>query len=231
MNNGKNGKVNTIELIATKGCNIYLLRHEGVWLVDAGTPGVLKVLKKIAGSGRLKTLENLKIDGIILTHAHFDHMGGAYELQEYFGCPVYAHELDIPYVTGEQELSFGGVFGKAAKLLELFSRSKVPEDVRDISETPLDILHFPGHTPGSIGIAVGETLVCGDLVRKGRRGLILGKEVPKLSPPAFCSDFAAYLDSVKKAAEMEFDLLLPGHGGRITKGEFLDVVLRIPELH
>ena len=228
MNNGcaDNETGNTIELIATKGCNIYLLKHEGNWLIDAGTPGVLKKL-----AGRFKTLEDLKIDGIILTHAHFDHMGGAYELQEHFGCPVYAHELEIPYVTGEQELSFGGVFGKAAKLLEFFSRSKLPEDVRDISETPLDILHFPGHTPGSIGIAVGETLVCGDLVRKGRRGLILGKEVPKLSPPAFCSDFAAYLDSVKKAAEMEFDLLLPGHGGRITKGEFLDVVLRIPELH
>ncbi len=214
---------NVVELLTTKGCNIYLLKYDGEWLVDAGTPGVLKKLANLKGLKR--------VDGIILTHSHFDHMGGAYELQKHFGCPVYVHELDMPYVTGEAKLSFGGVLGRAAKLLELFSRSKVPEDVRGVSETPLEVLHFPGHTPGSIGIAVGRVLVCGDLVRKGRKHLIFGGEVPKLSPPAFCNDFAAYLDSVKKVAEMEFDLLLPGHGGRITKGEFLDVVSRIPELH
>ena len=213
-----------IELIATKGCNIYLLRHEGVWLVDAGTPGVLK---KLAGLGRLKTLENLKIDGIILTHAHFDHMGGAYELQKHFGCPVYVHELDMPYVTGEERLFFSGVLGRAARLLEFFSRSRFPEDVRDVSETPLEILHFPGHTPGSMGIALGKVIICGDLVRKGKKGFILGEEVPKLSPPAFCSDYATYLNSVKKAAEMNFDLLLPGHGGKVTREEFLNVVSRV----
>lgn len=212
-----------IELIATKGCNIYLLRHGGNWLIDAGTPGVLKKL-----AGRFKTLENLKIDGIILTHAHFDHIGGAYEIQRRFDCPVYVHKLDMPYVTGEEELSFSGVLGRAAKLLELFSRLKVPEDVRDVSKTPLEVVHFPGHTPGSIGIVLGRMLVCGDLVRKGRRGLIFGDKVPKLSPPTFCSDYSGYLNSVKKAAEMELDLLLPGHGEGISKSEFLDVVSKIP---
>ena len=215
----------TIKLLTTKGCNIYLLRHEGNWIIDAGTPGILK---KLVGS---ESLKDLKIDGIILTHAHFDHIGGAYELQKHFGCPVYVHRLDLPYVTGERELSFGGVLGRAAKLLESFSRSKVPEDVRDIIETPLEVLHFPGHTPGSIGVAVGKYLICGDLVRKGRKHFILGDEIPKPSPPAFCSDYAAYLRSLRKAADMEFEQLFPGHGGEISRSEFLDVVSRIPELH
>jgi glyoxylase-like metal-dependent hydrolase (beta-lactamase superfamily II) len=211
-----------IELVTTKGCNVYLLRYEGEWLIDAGTPGILKKL------ANLKSLR--RIDGIILTHAHFDHMGGAYELQKHFDCPVYVHKLDMPYVTGEYELSFDGVLGKAAKLLEFFSRSKLPEEVRDVSETPLEVLHFPGHTPGSIGIIVERKLVCGDLVRKGKKHLFFGDEVPKLSPPTFCSNYHTYLDSLKKIAKMDFDLLFPGHGGEVSKDEFLDVVSKIPKI-
>src|ERR1700712_3617379 len=66
-------------------------------LIDAGVPGTKSVIKKAAA-------ERFGVDArpaaIILTHGHFDQVGALEDLADEWSCPVYAHTLELPYLTG-----------------------------------------------------------------------------------------------------------------------------------
>jgi glyoxylase-like metal-dependent hydrolase (beta-lactamase superfamily II) len=68
-------------------------------LVDAGTP---KSAQKIISVAKERFGEQTKPSAIILTHAHFDHIGAIFELIEEWDVPVYAHPLELPYLTGKK---------------------------------------------------------------------------------------------------------------------------------
>ena len=69
------------------------------------------------------------------------------------------------------------------------------------------VIHTPGHTEGSICLyKPGETLFAGDAIRTDKRGNL------KLSPSAMTLNVHEALESVRKIAGLEFDILLPGHG-------------------
>ena len=42
-------------------------------------------------------------EAIVLTHGHFDHAGSALQLAEYWDVPIYAHRLEMPYLTGKAD--------------------------------------------------------------------------------------------------------------------------------
>ncbi len=218
-------KVNQLK---SKGCNVYLLEKDGEsFLIDTGTPSSRKMLEsQIKAKIDTKTL-----NGIIITHAHFDHIGSAAFLQRKFDCEIYVHERDIPYLKGVKKLRFSGVFGKLTSLVERFLRVEYPEKVKPVDEVfevfsttevegandrDLAVIHTPGHTPGSICIKAEDRLFCGDLFRGGRK---VG-----LSPKAFCSDYSTYLNSINSISKLDFILALPGHGDAILKKE-IDVLI------
>jgi len=202
--------------LRSKGCNVYLLEKSGEsFLIDTGTPASGKLIESQIESS---------INGIIITHAHFDHIGSAAFLQKKFDCEIYAHEEDIPYLKGVKKLKFSGFLGKLASIAERFFRIEYPEEVKpvdeivevfsilkieDANDTDFAVIHTPGHTPGSMCIKAEDKLLCGDLFRGGRK--------VALSPKAFCSDYSTYLNSVKSVARLDFALALPGHGNPILK--------------
>ena len=67
-------------------------------LVDAGMPGSAE--KIIAAVGRFG--ENSRPKAIVLTHGHSDHVGAVIELVKHWNVPVFAHELEFPYLTGQE---------------------------------------------------------------------------------------------------------------------------------
>ena len=195
--------------LKSKGCNVYLLKGDGNYLIDTGTPNAAKLILS-----QIKQF-NLKLDGILITHAHFDHVGSAGSLQKVLECPIYVHKKDIPYVLGEKRYKYSGLLGKVASLVENFSNVEKAREVRDVSNSTFSdfsIVHTPGHTPGSICILYKNCLICGDLFRYGKKYHIFGDWEIKLSPKSFCSNYTEYLNSVREILKFDFDAILPGHG-------------------
>src|SRR5205085_8885728 len=80
--------------------NVYFIgRAGGKWiLVDAGLPGWVA---EIAAAANARFGSGSRPEAIVLTHGHIDHSGSAVALAKIWDCPIYAHQLETPFLTGE----------------------------------------------------------------------------------------------------------------------------------
>ncbi|MCM3611258.1 MBL fold metallo-hydrolase [Planococcus sp. MERTA32b] len=156
---------------------------------------------------------DLKPLAILLTHAHFDHIGAVDALRDLYDIPVYLHYLEREWL-GRPNLNGSG---KYAALPDYRIKDA---DVLINDETELvlgsfrmDLLHTPGHSPGSLTYSfpeerfaiVGDTLFQGSI---GRTDLIDGSET-KLLHSIRTSLLTLEADTV----------LFPGHGPDTTPAE------------
>ncbi|MFQ5800987.1 MAG: MBL fold metallo-hydrolase [Candidatus Hydrothermarchaeales archaeon] len=200
------------EIIAFPGlgydCNSYLIVDEKVVLIDSGTGAKEDLKRKVQEAAK-------KVDMIINTHAHFDHVGG----NLLFEAEVAAHGIDV------KEMEEGTLYGTAG----LFIRSKASYDVDvvlkdgDVIETgelSLRVIHTPGHTPGGICLLSssghlfsGDTLFSGGSF--GRTDL----------PGGSSAELIRSLERLKRTA---FESLMPGHLECVKNGkEHLEAALRL----
>jgi glyoxylase-like metal-dependent hydrolase (beta-lactamase superfamily II) len=202
------------------GSNIYLITENGLTLVDGGFPMDLPVihlgLRALGASPR-------DIDLVIATHYHGDHIGTVSGLRRRYGTRAAIHQEDGAYACGQRPQDTTDVaFVKLlfyTVLWPLFRyRHFRPDLFLEEGEVidllgGLEVLHTPGHSPGSVCLYGRERglLFSGDLVRN-ERGVLEGP------PPHFTPDESAARRSLERLSALDFDMLLPGHGEVIMAG-------------
>ncbi|WP_460001354.1 MBL fold metallo-hydrolase [Paradesulfitobacterium aromaticivorans] len=197
-----------------KGSHSFLVTDPKPFVVDTGLPGQEQVILNYLKQTGIKPGE---LNGIILTHFDVDHVGSAVALQQLTGCPLYAHELEIPYISGLSlrpgvkrwlPLLVRPIYGKLANPLKI-------EPVRD-NDTFLDweIIHTPGHTPGHIVLYRNGVGIVGDLLQGGDI---------RLAPALFTWNASNLDKSVQKLLGRPLRWILPGHGpATAASGHWLD---------
>jgi len=134
--------------------NSYLIVDKKVILVDPGTPGTFEHLKKDV----LKYTD--KIDYIINTHCHFDHVGSDYLFQEEFNAPVLIHESELQDLAQNSDVTVSRLFGvNLTPPKDIFTIGEVESELKEIG---IEIIHTPGHTAGGISILYKDSLITGD---------------------------------------------------------------------
>jgi len=137
-------------------------------LIDAGLD------ERVARRVKLVLDESkLTIKGIIITHAHADHYGGACYLSEKSGAQIYSSELEKGVIDNPilEALSlFGGAYPPAELRRKFFNAPKVvvhgtvsPGEA-EIEGFPVEVVDLSGHTLGQVGIAVEKVLFCADSI-------------------------------------------------------------------
>lgn len=154
--------------------------------------------------------QGLTITAIVATHAHFDHVMAAERLREVTGAPFYLHDEDKPVLEWLEEsgrLFLGVELGPPPEV----DTSAAEGDRLVAGAMGLEVIHTPGHSPGSISL-VGEGVVfAGDTLFAGSIGRT---DLPGGDPQAL-------LDAVRaKLFELPDETpVYPGHGPATTIGE------------
>lgn len=144
---------------------------------------------------------NLVVEVIILTHYHFDHIMAVNKLQKELGAKLLIHEDDYSGLK-DPNLNLSQMHSSANLSLEA-DQLLTDEEIIEVGNLEFEIIHTPGHTPGSICIKVDDYLFTGDTIFK--------QAVGRTDFPG--GNKKDLTDSIKdKLLAIESDLIiLPGH--------------------
>jgi glyoxylase-like metal-dependent hydrolase (beta-lactamase superfamily II) len=208
--------------------NLYLVEDDGaITVVDAGVPpawtGLVDGFRQL---GRDLT----DIEAVVLTHAHFDHLGFAERARTQLGVPVWVHENDVPltrkpllYTRLRSPLRYFASHPPALPILGAFARTRAffPAPVREVRRfqdgtlavpgSPR-VVPTPGHTIGHCALHLPDrdTVIAGDAVvtldpYTGRRG-------PRIVARAATADPERAVASLDALAATGARTVLCGHG-------------------
>lgn len=173
--------------------NCYIIHDEASSQCCVIDPGYSPetVLDKLAELG-------LTPEAILLTHGHFDHVGGVKDLAAETRCDVYlcAGDLRMPPM-----MTAGPLY---------YTKTYAEGDVLHLAGLEITVMQTPGHTPGSVCLLTDGTMFSGDTLFAGSCG--------RTDLPG--GDRAAIQKSLARLAALETDYwILPGHGESTTLAE------------
>lgn len=208
---------------------------KGWVLVDAGMP---RSSENIISAAEERYGRNNKPAAIILTHGHFDHVGAITDLIDHWDVPVYAHELELPFLTGKESYPKGDPTvdaGLVAKASPMFPNHSINLDEHihqldangQISQLPdWQWIHTPGHTKGHISLYREKdgTLIAGDAfvtVKQESLYKVITQTQEISGPPKyFTTNWDEAWESVNKLQRLSPNIAVTGHGQPMS-GMFL----------
>ncbi len=235
-----------VACVPTSFVNTYFIGEPGgPWaLVDAGLPGFGW---KIRAAAAERFGAGSRPEAIFLTHGHFDHCGSAQTLSDEWDVPIYAHPMEMPYLTGrsdypEPDPTVGGAIAMLSRVMPYGSHDfgarlrAYAATTRGGSDVPNDQgllpgfgewrwLFTPGHSPGHVVFYrdSDRTLLAGDAVATMNMDswIELAVKQRELCPAGnpFISDWQKYIDSVELVAGLQPVTLGAGHGHPMSGGD------------
>ncbi len=185
---------------------------------------------------------------IVLTHAHFDHVGSVKKFIDMWNIPVYVHPQELPYVTGQKDYPVGDKSvsnGMVAKLSPSFPHTSI-NITNNVQPLPQDEsipfmpewrwIHTPGHTEGHVSLYRERdgVLIVGDALTTTKQESLLSiitKREKISGPPQYLtSDWKAAEDSVKRLKDLNPSIVIPSHG-KPMEGDKLKTHLEVLNNH
>lgn len=156
--------------------------------------------------------EGMRVTGVLATHYHADHIGGSMmgldiegiaALLERQACPIHVQRAEVPWVTRTTGLTPADV------------TAHDPGDIVSVGAIDVELVHTPGHTPGSQCFLVDGRLVSGDTLFLDGCG--------RTDLPG--SDPSAMAESLNRLAKIADDVILyPGHRYSIASSALMGSV-------
>ena len=175
--------------------NCYLVYNEG-------SEEALVIDPAAEAEAILKALDGKKCAAVLLTHGHFDHTGALYAFE---GTPIYIHPADDVMLL-DPVWSVGAQMGDKAP--RPAATNYVQEgDLLHLAGLDIRVIHLPGHSLGSVGYFIGDTLFSGDTLFRHAYG--------RVDHPG--GDLDQEFRSIRRLLLLKKNwLVLPGHGGPTT---------------
>jgi hydroxyacylglutathione hydrolase len=194
MLKSKNMEITKLELGVLRA-NCYIVEKDGHCLIIDPGDEPEKIISQI---------KELSVDGILLTHGHFDHIMGVKGLVEEIQAPLYLQEGALGEYLNAGSLSF--VIG--VNLNDLVKpKFTLKKGVNNIGPFEFNVIPTPGHTPGSVCFLFGGNLFSGDTLFEDSYG--------RTDLPG--SDFNQMKESLATLASLSPEIkVYPGHGNFTT---------------
>lgn len=211
-------------------------------LVDAGLPASADRIKRAAT--RLFGPES-RPAAIVLTHGHFDHVGALETLVREWDVPVYAHEMELPYLTGRSSYPPPDPFvGGGAMSAMSFLYPRGPIDLgSSVRALPADgsvpgmpgwrWIPTPGHSPGHVSLVrdVDRTLIAGDAFTTTKQESVVAVFTQRQEmhgpPMYFTPDWGAARTSLRHLADYAPTAAITGHGPPMRSAQLQSELRRL----
>jgi hydroxyacylglutathione hydrolase len=202
--------------------NVYVVEDV---LVDAGS--------RLDRRRIFKAIEGHDLSLVALTHVHPDHQGVAKDVCEARGIPLACHADDVDAMEGRRPVQEAHREHPVNRLIKRTMQGPPHEVGRVLNEgdevAGFRVIHAPGHARGEVVLfrESDRVAICGDVIRN--LSYATGLAGIKEPPPIFTYDMAENRRSIRKLADLNPALILPGHGPEVKEmSKFEGFVERLP---